>query len=88
MAGHVEQVMRATDPATANEGLVEVMAHLPSTDAQKPGRHFRSFASKFCHFFVDADRFPIKDSYAEKMLKHHLGRSAFERDPGNSYGCA
>jgi len=30
------------------------------------------FASKFAHFFIDPDQFPIYDSYAVKMLTYHL----------------
>ncbi|WP_211233859.1 hypothetical protein [Thermacetogenium phaeum] len=33
---------------------------------------FRSFASKFAHFFIDPNQFPIYDSYAVKMLTYHL----------------
>jgi len=31
-----------------------------------------SFASKFAHFFIGAERVPIYDSYADQMLSLHL----------------
>lgn len=66
MARHVEQIMATTNPATANEDLVEAIAHLPATDAQKSERHHRSFASKLCHEWhcplcsKDLHRFPLQ----------------------------
>jgi hypothetical protein len=38
-------------------------------------RHYRSFAAKFAHFFISHDRFPVRDRYAEVMLRAHLGHS-------------
>ena len=35
-------------------------------------RHFRVFASKYCHFFVDPRRYSISDSYNVRALKVHL----------------
>lgn len=54
------------DPVDA----VQTIGRLPGGGG---GTH-RSFASKYCHFFIDADRFPIFDSYCEQMVRHHLGR--------------
>jgi hypothetical protein len=45
----------------------------------------RSFASKFAHFFIDHDCFPIYDSYAAKMLRAHLGGGAPAPDSGATY---
>lgn len=39
------------------------------------GRSAISFASKFCHFFVDGQRFAIYDEAARRILAFHLGRS-------------
>ena len=38
-------------------------------------KHFFSFASKFCHFFVDDEKFPIYDEAARTTLALHLGKS-------------
>jgi hypothetical protein len=45
---------------------------------------FRSFASKFAHYFIDAERFPILDSYAESMVSLHLGPRSV-RDASQPY---
>ena len=37
-------------------------------------RRFLTFASKYCHFFISADRFPILDDFAGDALTYHLGR--------------
>ena len=55
----------------------------PTTPTGQP-RRYVSFASKFAHFFISQERFPIYDSYAERMLLLHLGASAM-RDPGRPY---
>ena len=39
---------------------------------QHKKRQFRSFASKFCAFFVNPDLFPIYDEAAREAIKHHL----------------
>ena len=52
-------------------------------------RHHGSFASKFCHFFVDAHRFPILDAAARDALRLHLGPGAArEADTGYAGFCA
>jgi hypothetical protein len=35
-------------------------------------RHCWSLASKFAHFFIDPDLFPIYDTYVKKMVVFHL----------------
>jgi len=47
-------------------------------------RRFRSFASKFCAFYVAAERFPIFDEAAREAIKLHL--PAEEIDRANDYG--
>ncbi len=74
MARHAEKVMRTVEAATVSLELVERLAELPSANGGEIRRRFHSFASKFAHFFVDPERFPIMDSYAVEMVKHHLGR--------------
>src|SRR5947209_9662363 len=58
MARHVTGVMQEAR-GMEDADLVEELASLT-------GRKHRSFASKFAHFFIDMERFPIFDSYAEK----------------------
>ena len=60
MAQHITKVM-LTAGNMEDTDLVEKLASLP-------GRQHLSFASKFAHFFIDMERFPIYDSYAVKMV--------------------
>lgn len=68
MAEHVTRVMAA---AVADD-LVERIAVLPARDGFGGKRTHLSFASKFAHFFVDVDRFPIYDVYAVGTLSRHV----------------
>jgi hypothetical protein len=79
---HVEEVLDGCGRAALalkGPGLVEDMAAVEVS----PGRiiHYRSFASKFAHFFIDHDRFPIYDKFAIRMLREHLGSSALKVEP-------
>jgi hypothetical protein len=85
MAKHVASVLALADLRTAGAELVERLADLPRTEGQKRQRHHYSFASKFAHFFVEEERFPIMDSYALKTLKRHLGRRGYLDDPAHPY---
>lgn len=85
MAKHTARVLAGADSATAGSELVERLADLPATESQKRKRRHYSFASKFAHFFLDDERFPIMDSYALKMLKHHLGRRHYSDDQAHPY---
>ncbi len=85
MARHVGDVLAKTDCAAAGPELVERLAALPKAEGQKSDRRFHSFGSKFAHFFVSSDRFPIMDSYAAEMVRHHLGRNNYVVDWGRPY---
>ena len=39
------------------------------------GQRIISFPSKYAHFFIDSDEFPIFDSFAARMLNRHLGNN-------------
>lgn len=78
MAGHVATVLDGADMTAggdmlADAALVERLAALPKTPGQPSARRHASFASKFAHFFIDRERFPIYDSYAERMVAYHPG---------------
>jgi hypothetical protein len=73
MAAHVAEIMQSP----SRTDLVEDLATL--TTAGKQRRHL-SFASKFAHFFVDGDRFPIFDSYAVQSLRYHLSGITLSTD--------
>jgi hypothetical protein len=65
-ARHISQIM--SENSVPDMSLVERIAEQPHTR-----KHYVSFASKFCHFFIDQDRFPIFDDRACKALGHFLG---------------
>jgi hypothetical protein len=71
MARHITKIM-LTACNMEDTDLVEELASLH-------GRQHLSFASKFAHFFIDMERFPIYDSYAVKMVAYHLGRHGQDR---------
>jgi len=67
MGKHIADIL--TDPhKPVGVGLVESIAELPGK------RKFISFASKFCHFFVDEENYPLYDESTREALKLHLGK--------------
>lgn len=85
MAEHVRSVMLDAGTGVADSELVECIAALPKTEGQRTDRTHYSFASKFAHFFVDPDRFPIYDYYAAAMVRYHLGRGGLVDDSRHPY---
>jgi hypothetical protein len=79
VAEHVAKVISQTNLATAGPKLVEILG------GQVKGRTNLVFASKFAHFFIDPARFPMLDSYAEQMVKLHLGQAHMVKDEGGRY---
>jgi uncharacterized protein YifE (UPF0438 family) len=63
--------------------LVESLATITQTNGKVRRHH--SFASKFAHFLINEDRFPIMDKYANRMVKRHIGPKNFVTDPKKSY---
>lgn len=85
MAKHVEDVMGRSDLSSLGLDLVEELAALPpSSNREKPRRHV-SFAAKFAHFFIDAERFPIMDSYAVNTINYHLRKADRVQDTAHPY---
>ena len=85
MAKHVQSVMADVEPGSTDPDLVDRIADLPRSTNQKGPRKFLSFASKFAHFFIDSERFPILDSYAETVIKLHLGKNGYRSDKERPY---
>lgn len=85
MTTWILQIMDKETQAVAEVELVEQIAALPMTPKQKGPRNHTSFASKFAHFFIDTERFPIFDSSAVGMIKIHLGRNACIEDKDHEY---
>ncbi len=44
------------------------------------------FASKFAHFFLDAEAFPIYDQYARLLVHFHIDDLNEEEQPNSKYG--
>lgn len=83
MAKHIVEVMHADMPSD-NVKLVEKLAALPALPAKTQRNHI-SFASKLAHFFIDKERFPIFDSYAEDMVKFHLSGQEYVKNQKHPY---
>jgi len=75
MAQHIVHLSEAEKFSRLDPELVDRIAALPPHESggQKP-KKFLSFASKFAHFFLSKEKFPIYDSVAETMLRKHFGR--------------
>jgi len=72
MAEHIRGIFADPSTPTVDVSLVERIARLPAKQGEKP-RLLASFASKFCHFFVNAQTFPMYDEAARDTLRLHLG---------------
>jgi hypothetical protein len=87
MADHVRAVLTGAPGAAPGEphddtAPVELVERLAALDGQ---RH-TSFASKFAHFFVHRERFPVYDGLAREVVRWHLGRKAAVADGAHPYG--
>jgi hypothetical protein len=71
LASHVHGVMGTGDPATAGWELVDALAAFPGDRSIAPARRL-AFGSRFAHYFVDRERFPILDTWSEQGLAAHL----------------
>ena len=72
MGRHIAQVFSSQPPYQDECSLVEWVA-----DLEASGKQHESFASKYCHFFVDNRRFPLYDRYARETVRLHLGRGNY-----------
>lgn len=77
MAQHVTEVMQGAN-RMEDADLVKELASLN-------GRKHHSFASKFAHFFINMERFPIYDSFAVKMVAYHLEGYGQVKDAAHPY---
>lgn len=84
MAQHIEKVLANKRVKAADVSIVEQIAALPAESNGKT-RRATSFASKFCHFFLDAEKFPIYDEAARDTIAMHLGRENCRADKAKPY---
>lgn len=72
MAQHIVDVL-SQGYASANDCLlVETIAYLAASRMKH-----KSFSSKYCHFFVDNERFPLLDKYVPSVVQIHLGEGNY-----------
>jgi len=71
MAKHAASVLAGIDLAAAGPKVVEQLADLPATEGQKRKRRHYSFASKFAHFFLNDERFPIMEPFRPDLPTTH-----------------
>lgn len=67
LARHIAEVM----PMPPQDPVAVVQAIIAAPGVEK---EYKCFASKFAHFFIDPQRFPIYDSFSRKQTAYHLGR--------------
>lgn len=72
MSQHIVEVFSEEYETDDDCLLVETIAYLEAS-----GRRHKSFASKYCHFFVDKDRFPLFDNYVPRVVQMHLGKGNY-----------
>jgi hypothetical protein len=77
MARHIIEVLNTRD----NFEDIDIIEEL----AALPRRKHISFASKFAHFFINSQRFPIYDSASISMIKFHLGRGEWIKNNASEY---
>jgi len=85
MAAHIADVMQDVSLASAPPDLVDRIALLASPTPNGTPRRHLSFASKFAHWFIDPERFPVYDTIAWWMLEYHLGRRETIWEPSHQY---
>jgi len=73
MAHHVVSTFQGGCDESSPD-LVEKLAALSDLGPAKKTKRFVSFASKYCHFFVNPCRFAIRDTYAFNALSFHIGK--------------
>lgn len=47
--------------------------------------HLISFASKYAHFYINSEKFPMYDNYARMMIKTHIAENDLIRNAKNPY---
>ncbi|MCE9594510.1 MAG: hypothetical protein K8S98_09975 [Planctomycetes bacterium] len=69
---HVQSVIERCDMENAGPEFVDALATTPPAPARSEIREL-GFASRFAHYFVDSERFPILDGWSERALAGFVG---------------
>lgn len=80
---HIERVMAKADPN--DPMIVDRLSDIPQASGKPSKRKQHGFASKFAHYFIDAERFPVMDAHAAKTLRFHLGGRSYVVDESSRY---
>jgi len=83
-AEHIHGALVQQGDAKADIELVEKMGFLPES-RNEPARRQGSFASKFAHFFIDSEQFPIMDRYSQRIVAYHLEKPQTRAEQNRSY---
>jgi len=67
----IAEVMPEVMPMPVEDPVAVVEAIIAAPGVEK---NYPCFASKFAHFFINPERFPIYDSFCRKQLGDHLDR--------------
>jgi hypothetical protein len=81
VAAELQAALANVDLGRAGPELVDRIALLPSAPAHMPLARRLGFASRFAHYFVDLDRFPVLEAWSERALAVHVARGEV---PGES----
>ena len=83
MAKRIESL--AKDGVFDRDDPVEVVEAIAALDGENSKRKHWVFASKYAHFFIDTDRFPIYDRLAADMVLFHTGERMNISERENPY---
>ncbi|MBI4082742.1 MAG: hypothetical protein HY423_09040 [Candidatus Lambdaproteobacteria bacterium] len=76
VARHVHECHRTIDIENMDE--IAIVNRISKIGDGKP--HLISFASKYAHFFIDSNKFPVFDSFACKYMVHLFGGNKSQYD--------
>lgn len=68
LVAHLQRLLAGRDLAAIGPEIVDAIAALPGSEDPKNRRRLTGFASRFAHYFIDLDRFPIVDAWSESIL--------------------
>lgn len=66
-AAHTERLLAGVDPRSVEFDIVERLADVPGISARER-KGAVTVASRFAHYFLDVDRFPVFDTWSELEL--------------------
>jgi hypothetical protein len=83
MASHIERL--SEDAGLSRDDFVETVSKIAALDGEDSKRKHWVFASKYAHFFIDPDKFPIYDRLAADVVLFHTGERKNLGESANPY---